>query len=148
MESKVTEALRWIVGILERHNVPYQIAGGFAARLYGATRPINDIDIDIPRTGFDAILPDVQGFVTYGPGILRDEKWDMYALQLSYQGQEIDIGSEECNIFDDKAQVWVESNAHLAEAVDVPFNGRVLRVCPRQKLIDYKKLLKGEHQKQ
>jgi hypothetical protein len=43
----VGNALRWIIGILDRHNIQYQITGGFAAKLYGSSREVNDIDIDI-----------------------------------------------------------------------------------------------------
>lgn len=81
-ESKVIEALQWIVGILEKHNVPYQISGGFAARLYGATRPINDIDIDIAHDGFEKILPEVREYIFFGPADYKDEKWDIYEMQL------------------------------------------------------------------
>ena len=46
-QEKTVDALRWIVGILEKKNILYQISGGFAAKLYGSSRPLNDIDIDI-----------------------------------------------------------------------------------------------------
>lgn len=57
MEEKTLNALRWIVGILNKHQVPYRIGGGFAAHIYGSNRPINDIDISLPGKYFSAIVP-------------------------------------------------------------------------------------------
>lgn len=48
MNEKTTRALKWIVGILSKLEVPYRIGGGFAAHVYGSNRLINDIDISLP----------------------------------------------------------------------------------------------------
>jgi hypothetical protein len=67
MESKIENALRWIIDILYAQKVQYQLAGGLAARLYGAERPLNDIDIDVYEEDFEKILPFVREYVVYGP---------------------------------------------------------------------------------
>ena len=41
------EAFEWIISILRNHKIPFEIIGGFAARLYGSRRMLADIDIDI-----------------------------------------------------------------------------------------------------
>ncbi len=69
-------------------------------------------------------------------------------MRLEYNGQEIDFCAEECSIFNDETGEWVPSNADLTKAVDIPLEDMVLKVCPRQALVNYKKLLTGEHQKQ
>ncbi len=148
VDEKSLPALEWILGVFKKHGVAYQVCGGFAAHLYGATRPVNDIDIDIPRDAFDKILPDVKEYVTYGPSHYTDERWDIYEMMLSYHGQEIDLTAPECKIFNDTAGAWEEYNADLAQAQHVQYAGTEVSVCPRQKLIEYKKLLSGEHQKQ
>jgi hypothetical protein len=59
------EALHWIVGILRKHKIPFQITGGFAANIYGSTRLLADIDIDLPDKDIFDILPKVQKYVIY-----------------------------------------------------------------------------------
>lgn len=54
----------------------------------------------------------------------------------------------ECKIFNDATGQWVDSTADLSTSIELPFEGMTLRVCPREKLAAYKKLLNGEHQKQ
>ena len=44
---KTKEAFTWIIGLLRVHKIPFQISGGFATNIYGSTRPLADIDIDV-----------------------------------------------------------------------------------------------------
>lgn len=74
--SNLKAALIWITDILKKHSVPFQITGGLAARAYGATRPIIDIDIDIPEDKFDIIKNEVSSFITYGPDQFKSKTWD------------------------------------------------------------------------
>lgn len=64
-EVKLEHALRWIVDVLRKHDIPFQITGGFAAHIYGATRPIADIDLDIPEGALEKILPEIQKYAIY-----------------------------------------------------------------------------------
>ena len=61
--KKVGAALAWIVEILERHGVPYQVVGGLAARAHGAERPIVDIDLYVPFDLADAALEEIRSHV-------------------------------------------------------------------------------------
>ena len=56
-------AFHWIVNILKTHNIPFHVAGGLAAKSYGAQRELADIDLDIPEDRFEDIIPEVQKYI-------------------------------------------------------------------------------------
>jgi len=147
-EVKLERALKWIVAILNRHEVPFQITGGFAAHLYGSKRPVNDIDIDIPEDMMERLLPDIQPYIVFGPARFLDERWDLKLITLNYEGQEIDIGGAfETKICDNRNQKWKQCPAKLKKTVTHQIFGLNLPVIPPQALIDYKKMLSGDPQK-
>lgn len=146
-EQKLKRALKWIIGIFDKYDIPYQITGGFAAHIYGATRPINDIDIDLPEAGIDKIVPDVKGYIVKGPMQYKDDWWDLYYMLLDYQGQEIDLGGLKVKIFDHKTKEWVESPVNLSTSKQKAVKGIKVNVVDPMQLINYKQFLWGEHQK-
>ncbi|MGB3073162.1 MAG: hypothetical protein WBB68_02795 [Candidatus Moraniibacteriota bacterium] len=100
-------AFQWITEILKRHEVPFVVLGGLAARAYGSKRELNDIDLVIHRADFEKILPEVQTYITDGPEMSRDEAAEGYAMELRYAEQDIDIGAEEgCRIFNKVTGEW------------------------------------------
>lgn len=148
MESKLEKALKWIVNILKKHDVPFQIAGGFAAHIYGAKRAVNDIDLDIPEENFKTILPDIEKYITFGPDRFRDEKWDIDLIVLNYEGQMIDIsGAYKAKIYNEKSKIWESYPAQFATAQIKTIYGVKVSVMSPKDLVDYKKILNGEHQK-
>lgn len=148
MSNKLADALKWIVPILKKHEVPFQVSGGFAANIYGAKRPINDIDIDIPEDKMGILLSDIKQYITFGPGHYQDTKWDLKLMTLNYHGQEIDIGGAfNTIIFDEQNKAWIHCPAKLETAQTHVVFGVEVPVVHPQALIEYKKLLSGEHQK-
>ncbi len=117
LDKKTKNALAWIVGILNRHNTPFQISGGFAAKLYGSPRPLNDIDLDIPRDGFDKIIEEVKAYIVYGPEQYKDKKWDVYLMTLNYHGQEIDVGEKDFSIHDSASDSWLKFTSDFSKTV-------------------------------
>lgn len=90
--QRAKAALIWITDILKKHEISFQIAGGLAARVYGSTRPLEDIDIDMPEEAFDIIKNDVSDFIIYGPEQFKSDQWDLLLITLNYHSQLIDLG--------------------------------------------------------
>ena len=148
MNNKLENALKWIVPVFGKHNVPFQITGGFAANIYGAKRPVNDIDIDVPEDKMDILLPDIEPYITFGPAHCKDERLDVKLIKLNYKSQEIDIGGAfDVKIFDDQNKVWIHCPAKFETAQIHSIYGIQVPIVSPQDLIEYKKLLSGEHQK-
>lgn len=140
-------ALIWIVNILNSKNIPFQISGGLAAKIYGSPRPLNDIDIDIPDKNFSDIYDEVKDYLVYGPENYKDEKWDVLEMILDYQGQEIDItGADSCKVSTKDETTWLLLSCDFTRVVYKDFFGIKVPVMPKEDLIAYKKELNGEHQ--
>ncbi len=141
------EAFHWIIGILRKRNIPFQLTGGLAAKIYGSPRDLNDIDIEVPDDRIYELKPDVEMFTQYGPAHLLDERWDLHLLVLNYKGQLIDIsGSDQVRICDARTGIWKECPADLSKAESHEVFGIRVPVVDRKFLAMYKQMLKGEHQ--
>lgn len=138
-------ALIWISDILKKHQIPFQITGGLAAIAYGASRPLADIDIDIPDDQFDRIIVDVRSYIIFGPERFKNDKWDLMLMTLNYQGQEIDLsGADSVRIFNEKTDEWILLNENLLTAPRKSVFDLDLPIIPLKNLIYYKKILARE----
>lgn len=142
-KEKDTEgAFKWIIEILNRHNIPFQLKGGFASRLYGVDRELADIDISIPENRFDELLPDIKDFIKSGPEQYLDEEWDIKLITLKYKGQYIDLaGAFEKKNFDKTNGVWVSTPSHFETSVFMDVYGINVPVISKEDLVAYKKLI-------
>lgn len=139
-EKNTEAAFKWIVGLLKKHPIPFQISGGFAARLYGSMRELADIDIGIPDNSFDDIYEEVKPYIIYGPEHYLDDEWDLKLMTLKYENQKIDIaGRDNIKIFDKSNKVWIPAHRDLTVSVDREVYGVVVPVIPKEALIAYKK---------
>jgi predicted nucleotidyltransferase len=139
MACNPSKALRWIVDILHEHQIPFQIAGGLAARVYGSTRELDDIDIDIPEESFSLIQPAIQSYIIFGPEQFKDENWDIFLMTLDYHGQKIDLGGAyKTKIFNQQAQQWEELFSDLSRARLSSVFGIEVPVISLKELIAYK----------
>jgi hypothetical protein len=149
MEEKTLNALRWIVGVLNEHEIPYRIGGGFAAHIYGSNRQINDIDVSLPGKYFSVIVPEVSEYITAGPKHYSNEKWDCDTLSLDYHGQEIDMTDIDTLKMSNKERTeWFPTKDRYRKFSNLVVNVEGIDVSlidPRD-LVAYKKELDGDHQ--
>ncbi len=137
-------ALRWIVTMLRRNRVPFQVTGGLAARAYGATRPLADIDLTIPEKSLFQYAHQWNDYIVFGPGRYRDSHWDLSLVTLEFQGQAIDLGSDQARIFDRHCGKWRAWRSDFSQFDTRMVLGLVLPVEPLQRLVAYKDLLGRE----
>lgn len=139
------KAFKWIVGLLQKHNIPFQISGGFAARVYGVDRELHDIDIGIPDDRCEELYPEVKEYVRYGPAHYSDEQWDLTLMSLKYEGQKIDLaGRTNITFFDKEIQSWIPGHRDLLKSEMKELFGIVVPIIPKDALIAYKKKLGRE----
>lgn len=147
MGQKTIYALQWIIEILNRLNIQYQIAGGFAAKLYGSERELNDIDVEISEKDFYKILPEIHLYITWGPARFKNEKWDTMLIILDYKGQMIDIsGVETAKMSNKERTKWIPNELSTFNTIDIEVADLIVKVIHPKGLIEYKKELDGEHQ--
>ena len=140
MTRKTEEAFTWIVQVLRDHKIPFQISGGFAANIYGSSRPLADIDIEIPDEKVYCIQEVVKRFIIYGPTRYKDKEFDLLLMTLKYKGQEIDIcGVTSQKVFDKKTKKWSSERVDFSKVKRKKAFNLLVPVIPLKRLISYKK---------
>jgi len=143
MQANIKKAFQWIVDIIKTNGVPFYVSGGIAANVYGADRPIFDIDIEIPDQCFDKIFPLVKDFVIYGPRRYMDANFDILLMTLEYEGQRIDIsGCTSDKLYDRDKGIWEFYGDKISNVIEKDVYGLKVPVINRQDLIEYKKKIK------
>lgn len=109
---------------------------------YGSTRPLADIDIDVPDESLAVLAELLAGRVVSGPARYRDGEWDIMLLTVNYAGCEIDLGGVPgAKVFDRSARSWVPLATDLESAVRLKVFGVEVPVIARDALIAYKRRL-------
>lgn len=140
--SQEYAALKWALGVLEKHQITYQIAGGLAARIYGSYRTLIDIDIEVPNGAIFTILEDLYPYLIYGPSRFKDTEWDLLLATVNYHGVVIDFnGGDDCYVFNRAMQQWVVCPALFSHAVQYTIEEQGVWVIQKKDLIKYKTLL-------
>lgn len=134
------EAFKWIIKLLRKKKIDFQITGGLAAKIYGSTRKLADIDIEIANADFAKIIEDVKNYLTYGPARYKDDEFDLLLMKIEYQGQKIDIcGVENQKLFNKQNKIWDNEKIVLKNAQKKKIYGYIVPVIKIEELIDYKK---------
>ena len=137
------EALKWIVNIVRKHKIPFEIRGGFAAKIYGSTRELADIDIQIKNTKIESIILDIKNYVIFGPKRYKDRNWDLLLLTLRYKGQVIDIsGLGLVKIFNKINKKWENLSFNPSRTIKKEICNIQVPVISVEDLIKYKNKLR------
>lgn len=147
MQEKTLNALHWIVGILNKNNIPYRIGGGFAAHIYGSDRTINDIDISLSGKYFSIIVTEVADYITAGPKHYSNAKWDCDTLSLNYYEQKIDMTDVDTLRMSNKDQTkWyqVKDIYRKFPSILTIVDGIEISLMDPRDLVNYKKELADE----
>lgn len=134
-----------MITILNQNSISYQIVGGLAAKTYGATRDLIDIDIYVSGHDFHEACRLCKSHLVWGPEVWKDSEWDCEFAKFEFEGQKLEIGnSDNTRRFDTEENDWVDEyiNYHdfeLQVYLDTP-----ITVIPKEKLIEYKRKLNRE----
>jgi hypothetical protein len=144
--EQIHQALGWIVGVLDRCQVPYQLVGGLAAQAYGARRPLMDIDLYAPLDQAPTALAELKPYLIREPLPHRSAAWDLVYLALEYAAVLIEIGDSTTdpryyNVLD---QRWEPQAIDYAASQRLTLYGVAVAVMPRAELLRYKAQLDRE----
>ena len=144
--EKISQALNWIVSLLNRHHIPYQIVGGLAAKAYGARRPLVDIDMYVPLEQAEGALAEIKLYITWGPAYYLDDWWDLTYLKIDYHGQLIEIGDSSTNprFYNPRDQRWESQTIDFARSNILRLYDVEVAVMPQDELLAYKAMLDRE----
>lgn len=142
INNNAKEAFHWIVGILRKLDIPFQISGGLAANIYGAKRLLEDIDIDIPENCFSTLEAEVKDYIVREPAQLKDETWDLILMTLNYKEQLIDIGGAiHTKIHNKFTNEWLSISTDYSKVEIKPCFDIDVPVIPKNELLFYKKII-------
>jgi len=145
MDQKTKKALLWIVSLLKEKNIPFRLSGGFAAQLYGSSRPLNDIDIEVPDAALDPLEPLVKKYIIWGPERWKDEVFDLLLMTLNYEGQEIDLsGVDTEKVYNKIKNQWENFSIPMNQFTLHRVEGLEIPVIKKEHLLAYKSKIQRE----
>jgi len=134
------QALRRLVGVLDRAAVAYQFTGGFAGNLHGSRWPLHDLDLDVAAADLPRLADLLRPFTTRPLGRYVDHEFDLQLLRAEMNGVGIDVSQVE-DAFALTGGRRVPLGTSLARRVRVPLLDFAVWVQPLDELIAYKALL-------
>lgn len=132
------KALHWITDVLDQHSIPYQITGGLAAIAHGATRPLVDIDINMPIKEYGKIQSIIGPFSDDGIEDINHEVWQLKLVCLRYDGQVIELCDSDNMRYCGTDGNWRNLETDFSKSVMRKVYGVIVPVMPRDQLIAYK----------
>jgi hypothetical protein len=147
--QKIGHALHWIISLLDRYAIAYQICGGLAAKAYGATRPLVDIDIYAALEKSPnrlAFLQEIQPYLIREWSPWRSASWEIIFLALNYQGMHIEIAESSANprFYNRRDGRWEDQSIHFAASTHMQLYNVEVALMPKDELLAYKAMLERD----
>ena len=141
-DQQAAEVLRWICDVFSRAQAKYQTVGGLAARAYGATRPLNDLDFYVRAEDLPRVLDYVGDSLVWGPEHFKDASWDLTFAKVERHGVQIEIAEAEgARYFSPCVGRWLDQNIDFQDSQHRIVLGVDLEVMSKDRLISYKRAL-------
>ncbi len=141
-DQQVAEALRWISEIFDRIGAQYQVVGGLAARAYGATRPLIDLDFYVRAEDLPRVLACVGDSCVWGPEHFKDENWDLTFAKLERRGVQIELAEAEgARYYSPGTGEWLDQDIAFQDSERHTVLGVEIQVMRRGQLVAYKRAL-------
>ena len=138
-QNSYKKALKWIVEILNKRKIRFNILGGLAAYAYGSKRMLVDIDLDMKNEDFKKILPDIKKYIVEMPHFSKSENWQCYFMEFKYKGITIEVGGDKgCKMLNLKTGKCENLGDVLSKPTYKEVFGLKLPLIPKKKLLTYK----------
>ena len=146
--NRIQVALDWLLPLLRENQIPFYVTGGFAAHLYGATRPINDIDIDVPAEAIESCIAAARAFIESPLQRYEDSTWKMFCVTLNYEGQLIDLSTDaDPRVHNKTTGEWDQLEMKFDDIVWIHAYGHDIPVQNPLDLMSYKLKIRYDEEK-
>ena len=141
-QKSYKNTLKWIVEILKKRRIKFNVLGGLAAYTYGSKRSLVDIDLAMKNEDFMKLAKDVKEYIVEEPHFSKSKNWECYYMEIKYKGITIEIGGNHgCKFLDSKTGKWQKLGDCLSKPTIKKLFGLSLPIIPKKELIAYKKKL-------
>jgi hypothetical protein len=138
-EDRAAEVLAWLSDLFRDGGVRYAAAGGLAARSWGGTRPLVDLDFYVRAEDLDRLEVDLAPYVVRPLTALKDEHWDLVFMRLEYSSVPLELCVAEGALYRDASTgEWHDACPTLDDCPEREVLGVKLRVMNREDLVRYK----------
>ena len=139
-EDRAAEAMAWLADLFRDQDVRYAAAGGLAARAWGATRPLVDLDFYVHGEDLDRIETDLAPYLVRPLTGIRNDHWDLSFMRLEYSGIPLELSVAEGARYREAATgEWHDACPTFSACPERELLGVKLRIMDRDDLVEYKR---------
>jgi hypothetical protein len=139
-EEQAASAVGWLADLFRDRDVRYAAAGGLAARAWGATRPLVDLDFYVHAEDLDRVESDLAPYVVEPLSKLVNDHWDLSLIRLEYAGVPLELSvGEGAKYREAQSGAWHDACPDFDDCPERELFGTRVRVMNRDDLVEYKR---------